>query len=549
VADGTTGVVAQIKIDQLRRGQWRAVSAAEGVRVRAAHVGHRVQDVARDQCFSHLPAWRACAKTMADDRLVPEERVLDASLPVIAERLLPPTASHSGDPSDRPIPSARPRRVSRHPGSLGRRNNDGRTSALSGIVEGDGVVGSVCRDPGHAALDSLEHFGTDPGVIDRGVRQRVRHDLTGLVDLSLPKIPNRFYPLHIAAQRATVSSMVALIVALCAGLRSSVVSRVDLAIEILALQHQLAVLQRDRSRPRLRRSDRLVWVLLSRVWPRWRGTLQLVTPDTVVRWHRHAFRVYWRCRSAPRRPGRPAISSDLCALIREMHAANPLWGAPRIHGELQKLGLAVAQSTVAKYLRTFGRAPSSQNWRTFLANHRSQLASVDFFTVPTATFRVLFVFVILAHDRGRIVHLNVAAHPTPAWTAQQFREAWPWEMAPRFVIRDRDTVYGTAVPHVLDAFGIEEVVTAPQCPWQNPFVERVIGTVRREGLDHVIVWNERSLRRYLQQYLVYDHGFRTHLSLEKDAPGLRAIDPPEHGHVVAIPHVGGLHHHYERRAA
>ena len=186
-------------------------------------------------------------------------------------------------------------------------------------------------------------------------------------------------------------------------------------------------------------------------------------------------------------------------LIRQMHVANPLWGAPRIHGELQKLGLTVSQSTVAKYL---GRrdAPPSQTWRTFLANHVSQLASVDFFTVPTATFRVLFVFVVLSHARRRIVHVNVTAHPTPAWTAQQLREAWPWDTAPRFVIRDRDGIYGPELHNVTHAMDVEEVPTAPRSPWQNPFVERVIGSLRRECLNHVIVWNERSLRRSLKQY-------------------------------------------------
>ena len=200
-----------------------------------------------------------------------------------------------------------------------------------------------------------------------------------------------------------------------------------------------------------------------------------------------------------------------------MHAANPLWGAPRIHGELLKLGFTVSQSTVAKYLGRRDGAPS-QTWRTFLANHVSQLASIDFFTVPTATFRVLFVFVVLSHDRRRIVHLNVTAHPTPAWTAQQLREAWPWDTAPRFVIRDRDGIYGPELHKVTHAMDVEEVPTAPRSPWQNPFVERVIGSLRRECLDHVIVWNERSLRRSLKQYLTYYHESRTHLSLDKDAP-------------------------------
>jgi transposase InsO family protein len=243
------------------------------------------------------------------------------------------------------------------------------------------------------------------------------------------------------------------------------------------------------------------------------------------------------------------VAIDIRALIRQMHAANPLWGAPRIHGELGKLGIEIAQSTVAKYLARHGRKAPSPTWCSFLSNHVSQLASVDFFTVPTATFRVLFVFVVLSHDRRRIVHVNVTAHPTAAWTARQLREAWPWDTAPRFVIRDRDGIYGSELQDAAQAMDIEEVLTAPRSPWQNPFVERVIGSIRRECLDHVIVWNERSLRRHLRQYLTYYHEWRTHLSLDKDAPVPRAMQPPACGTIVQVPHLGGLHHHYERRAA
>jgi hypothetical protein len=344
--------------------------------------------------------------------------------------------------------------------------------------------------------------------------------------------------------------MTALLVAFLAAFRASVRSRLELEAEILALRHQLAVLQRQApKRPCLGRADRLLWVLLSRIWPNWRRALHIVTPDTVVRWHRRGFALYWRWRSRPRRPGRPAVGVDIRALIRQMQAANPLWGAPRIHGELQKLGIEIAQSTVAKYLARHGGKRPSQTWRAFLRNHVSQLASIDFFVVPTATFRVLFVFLVLSHDRRRIVHVNVTAHPTAAWTAQQLREAWPWDTAPRFVIRDRDGIYGSEVQHAAQAMGIEEVLTAPRSPWQNPVVERVIGSIRRECLDHVIVWNERSLRRHLHQYLTYYHEWRTHLSLDKDAPVPRAAQLPACGTIVQVPHLGGLHHHYERRAA
>ena len=263
--------------------------------------------------------------------------------------------------------------------------------------------------------------------------------------------------------------MTALFVALLASLRATLRSRFELAAEILALRHQLAVLQRTTTkRPRLRAIDRLLWILLSSVWPNWQQAVQIVTPATVVRWHRRAFATYWRWNSRPRRVGRPALASGLRALIRQMRDANPLWGAPRIHGELQKLGIEVSQTTVAKYLGRRGGSPT-QSWRTFLANHVSQLTSIDFFTVPTATFRVLFVFVVLSHDRRRIVHMNVTAHPTAAWTAQQLREAWPWDTAPRFVIRDRDGIYGSDPRRAAQQMGIEEVLTAPRCPWQKDY--------------------------------------------------------------------------------
>ena len=231
-----------------------------------------------------------------------------------------------------------------------------------------------------------------------------------------------------------------------------------------------------------------------------------------------------------------------------MSLANPRWGAPRIHGELLKLGIDVSQATVATYLIRH-RRPPSQTWRTFLTTHVAQLASIDFFTVPTATFRVRFVLIVLSHDRRRVVYVNVTRHPTAAWTRQQIREAFPWDQTPRYLLRDRDAIYGADFGHRLRGLGIEEVVSAPHAPWQNPFVERVIGSIRRECLDHVIVWNERSLRRTLGLYLDYYHRWRTHLSLDKDTPEPRPIQPPERGAVIERARVGGLHHSYERWAA
>jgi len=206
--------------------------------------------------------------------------------------------------------------------------------------------------------------------------------------------------------------------------------------------------------------------------------------------------------------------------------------------KLQKLGLEIGETTVAKYL---GRRPSSPSptWRTFLRTHLSQCASMDFFTVTTATFRVLFVLVILSHDRRRVVHVNVTDHPTAAWTRQQIREAFPDQTAPAYSVRDRDGCYGPDFGRLLQSVGMEEILIAPPAPWQNPFVERLIGTIRRECLDHIIVWNERSLRRTLARFLDYYHECRTHLSLEKDAPIPRAAESPASGAIVQIPHVGG----------
>jgi len=231
-----------------------------------------------------------------------------------------------------------------------------------------------------------------------------------------------------------------------------------------------------------------------------------------------------------------------------MTQANPLWGAPRIHGELLKLGIDISERTVSR-LMPKNRKPPSQTWRTFLDNHFRELVSIDFLTVPTATFRVLYLLVVLAHDRRRVVHFNVTEHPTAAWTAQQMIEAFPEETAPRFLLRDRDRIYGEEFFRRVAGMRIEEVMTAPHSPWQSPYVERLIGSIRRECLDHVIVLGESHLRRILRSYIAYYHVSRTHLSLCKDAPEPRAKQPPECGPVIEIAEVGGLHHRYERLAA
>ena len=341
--------------------------------------------------------------------------------------------------------------------------------------------------------------------------------------------------------------MMSVLISLLQALRGFARSRAALHLEVLALRHQLQVLQRSQPRRvRLANADRWLWAWLSRSWLAWRTALVIVKPETVIAWHRQGFCWFWRWKSR-RRIGRPAVAADIRALIRSMSETNPLWGAPRIHGELLKLGLDVSQATVAKYMARRA-APPSQTWRLFLANHLDQIAAADFFVVPTATCRLLFVLVILVHQRRRVVHVAVTDHPTAAWTAQQLREAFPWDGAPRYLVHDRDSAF-QAWATTAAVLGIEEVVTAPRSPWQNAYAKRLIGSIRRECLDHIVIGNARGLRRVLQAYVEYYLTSRTHLSLDKDSPTSRPVMPPADGAIVAIPHVGGLHHRYERRAA
>ncbi len=324
-------------------------------------------------------------------------------------------------------------------------------------------------------------------------------------------------------------------------------NRTELAAENLALRQQLAVLQQKSKTPRLRKRDRIFWAILSRIWTGWRSALLILQPDTVVRWHREGFRLFWRWKSRTAKVGRPKIKAEIRNLVRRMSSENPLWGTPRIQSELALLGYVFADSTIDKY-RIHPRKPPSQTWRTFLDNHVKDIVAVDFFTVPTATFRILFTFVVLRHDRRQIVHFNVTSHPTAEWTAQQIVEAFPFDEAPRFLIRDRDGIYGRAFRNRVESMGIEEVMIAPRSPWQNSFAERIIGSIRRDCLDHVIVLNGRHLRRILRSYFEYYDDSRTHLALDRNAPNAREVEPPSHGRVVALPHVGGLHHRYRRAA-
>ncbi len=325
-------------------------------------------------------------------------------------------------------------------------------------------------------------------------------------------------------------------------------SRLTLQIEVLALRHQLAVYQGAGRRPRLGPADRILWAWLSRAWSGWQEVLVFVRPSTVISWQRKRFRDHWRRLSRQGKPGRPPVAKEIRALIRKMSCSNPAWGSPRIVGELRKVGIEVAKSTVEKYM-VRRRKPPSPTWRAFLANHAKNLVSIGFFTVATARFEILFVFLILAHSRRRVVHFNITAHPTARWTAQQVVEAFPWDTAPRFLLHDRDRTYGASFRRRVASMGIAEVLTAARSPWQSPYVERLIGSIRRECLDNVVVLSKLYLRRILNDYLSHYHRWRCHRSLGMDCPEPRSVQPPEQGKVVEIVEAGGLHQHYERRAA
>src|SRR5712692_10192815 len=337
--------------------------------------------------------------------------------------------------------------------------------------------------------------------------------------------------------------MVQLLRLLCGALIGLFQSSARREAEILVLRQQINVLRRKSpKRSALNNADRLLFVWLSRLVPTTLAALAVVSPETVIRWHRAGFRAYWRSRSRPR-GGRPKAPLEIRQFIREMSIANPLWGAPWIHGELLKLGIDVGQTTVAKYMAKH-RRPPSQGWRTFLRNHADGIASMDLFVVPTASFRLLYGLLILQHGRRQIMWLGATAHPTAEWITRQLMEAYGWEAAPQYVVRDRDAVYGDIFVRRLRAMGIRDRPTAARSPWQNGYAERLIGSIRRECLDNVVVFGERHLRHLLTLYQEYYNEARTHLSLSKDAPAPRAVQAV--GSIIAKPFLGGLHHQYVR---
>ena len=337
--------------------------------------------------------------------------------------------------------------------------------------------------------------------------------------------------------------MIALLCFVLAVLAAPFKSKSRLEAENAALRHQLIVLRRKvHGRVRLTNSDRWFFIQLYRWFPLILKVLTIVQPETIVRWHRAGFRRYWR-RKSRQGGGRPQIDAELRALIRRMSVENPLWGAPRIHGELLKLGFEVAQSSVAKYMVKRG-GPPSQGWRTFLRNHAPDIAAMDLFVVPTIGFDLLYAFIIVRLDRRDLVWINVTTNPTAEWIAGQLTEALPWDEAPRYLIRDRDRIYGTVVMHRIRAMGIRDKPTAPASPWQNGFAERLIGSIRRECVDHFVVLGKAHLCLILRAYARYFNNIRTHRSLDKDAPVSRPVQRT--GIISSRPILGGLHHHYVR---
>jgi transposase InsO family protein len=329
-------------------------------------------------------------------------------------------------------------------------------------------------------------------------------------------------------------------------------SRRDLLLENLALRQQLGVFRRKHPQPRFAATDKLFWVILRRLWFGWRQTLILVQPETVVRWHRAGFKSYWTWLSRHRtRAGRKCVSIELRELIFRMVAENSTWGAPRIHGELRTLGFDVSERTVLRWMRKAPRNPEpAKRWATFLSNHREAKAAMDFFTVPTLAFGVLYCFFVIAHDRRRILHFNVTKHPASAWIIQQLREAFPYDSAPGYLIFDRGTNFNEEAIDTLKSFGIQPKRTSFRSPWQNGVAERWIGNCRRDMLDHAIVVNERHLKRLMNEYLRYYHEDRTHLVPAKETPAGReaARTSDTHRGIVSTPRFAGLHHRYDLAA-
>lgn len=316
--------------------------------------------------------------------------------------------------------------------------------------------------------------------------------------------------------------------------------------ENIALKHQISVLKRAIKRPKIRKRDRIFWVLFSKLWNGWRNSLFIIKPETVVKWHKLGFNLYWRLKSR-RKPGRPTIDYKIISLIHRMSCENSTWGTPHIRSELLLLGYDVAEPTIDKYM-VKERKPSSQTWRTFLKNHMHNTVAIDFFTIPTATFQIFYVFLVLRHSDRKLLHFNVTKNPTAQWTANQIVDAFPYDTAPKYLVRDRDSIYGKYFQNRVRSMNIEEVKISFKSPWQSPYCERIIGSIRRECLDHMIIVNEKHLRSILKEYSEYYNEIRPHLSLNRNSPIPRTVKTIDDGDVVATPVLGGLHHCYSRAA-
>ena len=345
---------------------------------------------------------------------------------------------------------------------------------------------------------------------------------------------------------------IAIVILVVGTIRMLARSRAELVLENLALRQQVTALKRERPRPYLDDMDRGFWVALRESWSGGLDRLVIVTPETIVKWHQQRFRRNWtRISHKNRRPGRPRIDPEVRKLIRAMALDNG-WGAPRIHGELVKLGFDVSEATVSRYMPRRPPNPEKvQRWMTFLRNHSEAIAAMDFFTVPTIRLRVLYCFFVIEHGRRRVLHFNATFNPTSAWVIQQLREAFPFDTAPRHLIFDRDTTFSLAVVGFLKSIGTKPCRTSFMSPWQNPVAERWIGSCRRELFDHVVVFGRRHAVRLVREYIAYHHEDRTHMGIEKDTPLGRAVTrrPAPTAKVVALPRVGGLHHRYEWREA
>src|ERR1035437_2038189 len=334
---------------------------------------------------------------------------------------------------------------------------------------------------------------------------------------------------------------------LCLIIKLSFKNKIQLLLEIAMLAKQLEIYKRTDPKLKISRIDRMFFSLVMDWLSNWKERLFIVKPETVIKWHRTAFRYYWRWKSQ-HKGGRPKVSREVIVLIKQMANENPQWGSPRIHGELQKLGFNICESTVQRYMPKKGKRTTGQNWKTFLKNHSKDIISIDFLTVPTINFKMMYVLVMIEHHRRKLIHFNVTENPNAEWSLQQIRNLlFDFAILPKYLIRDRYMKYGTLLGGKKNRFGIDEIVTAYRSPWQNGYCERVIGSIKRECLDHVIILNENHLRIILAYYFSYYNKYRTHLGLNKDSPEGRPVQ--SEGEIYKVPAVNGLHNIYFRQAA